>query len=67
MHPYTKAIEAFEAEAERIRKEFLDTPRKGYILEPVEVENRDAQLARCQWAIDILNEAYRKEQKAVKK
>lgn len=55
----TQAIEVFEEEIENIRKKYLDLSVKAGKLGITEVEARDSELERYQWAIDLLDKAYR--------
>lgn len=61
MSCYTKAIAVFEEEGERIRQKYLDKASGSTKLSLAEAVERDEELNRCQWAIDLLHEANKKE------
>ena len=66
MNAYTKAIEIFEEEAVKIGKAHRAVPpASDYISALAKIEARDADMERCQWAIETIQAAYVAERDAV--
>ena len=58
MHPLTQAIVVFEQEAVRIKLDYRASLYVPGEINLQSIEQRDEQIERCLWAIDLLHKAY---------
>lgn len=58
MHSLTQAITVFEQEAVRVKLDYRASLYSSEDVNSHAIEQRDEQIERCLWAIELLHKAY---------